>query len=369
VTDEIAQVVPAAPVADGLAVKVVDPLLDRRWDSFVAGDARASVYHLAAWRGILGEAYRFTPAHLALEDRDGRLRGILPLEYKAGPVFGRRITSLPIVGQGGPLAETHALETALVEAACGLSDEKGAVLRVHSPSAGYGGLLRAVDSVATLPTWVAPVPDDVSEPPGRGKRRANLARYIRKAQAAGLTAREANTEEDLRAFYAIYLRTTKRHRALPHSLRLFEELRRTFTPTGAFQLVLIERSGHAVAGAVNLVWRDIVEALFFGLDDRYLELRPSHALYWEVLRLARAKGLRRVNFGPARPGSSQAAFKAQWGAEPMSGFQLVYPAGPASSPRAHHANRIWDRRLASTVWSRTPIPLMGLAGGLMYRYL
>jgi hypothetical protein len=373
VIEEIAQVVEAAPVGRGLAVRVVDPLADPRWDAFVATEPRASVYHLAAWRGILEDAYRFRPTYLALEDDDGRLHGIMPLAYKAGRISGRRLISLPMVGQGGPLAETAALEAALIAAACRLADESDAVLRVHARSS-YHGLLPALDRTAASPAWVAPVPDDVSEPPGRGKRKANLARYIRKAQAAGLTAREANSEEDMRAFYAVYLRTAKKHRAVPHSLRLFERLRRGLTPAGAFQLVLVQSGGETVAGAVNLVWRDVVEALFFGVDDRRLDLHASHLLHWEVLRRARATGLRFVNFGTARRGGSQGTFKAQWGAEPVDAFDLSYPARSTAGaePRAagsHVVANVWERRLAATVWEQTPLPLMGLAGGLTYRYL
>jgi CelD/BcsL family acetyltransferase involved in cellulose biosynthesis len=368
VIQEIAQVVDAAPVGQGMTVRVVDPVADPRWDAFAASDARASVYHLSAWCGILDDAYRYSPTYLALEDHDGRLRGILPLAYKTGRISGRRLISLPMVTQGGPLAETAELEAALIAAACRLSDESGAVLRVHSRGP-YHGLLPAIDRQAASPAWVAPVPDDVSEPPGRGKRKANLSRYIRKAQAAGLTARETTSEEDLRAFYAVYLRTARKHRAVPHSLRLFEVLRRALTPAGVFQMVLIERGTQTVAGAVNLVWRDVVEALFFGVDDRCLDLHPSHLLHWEVLRRARATGLRFVNFGTARYEGSQGAFKAQWGAEPIDSCDLVYPAAPSPGSGAHVMADVWERRLAARVWEQTPLALMGLAGGLTYRYL
>jgi hypothetical protein len=276
--------------------------------------------------------------------------------------------SLPLVSQGGPLAETAELEAALIAAACRLSDQSDAVLRVHVRSP-YDGLLPALDRQLASPAWVAPVPDDVSEPPGRGKRRANLARYVRKAQAAGLTVRETNSEKDLRAFYAVYLRTAKKHHAVPHSLRLFERLRRALTATGAFQLVLVERGAQTVAGAVNLVWRDVVEALFFGVDDRCVDLHPSHLLHLEVLRFAHARGLRFVNFGTARYEGSQGAFKAQWGAEPVGAFDLVYPPARAAGSGPHVMAGVWERGLAAKVWEQVPLPLMGLAGGLTYRYL
>ena len=374
VIEEIAHSVEAAPVGEGLAVRVVDPLADARWDAFVAAEPRASVYHLAAWRGILDDAYRFRPTYLALEDRRRS-----PARDPAAGLQGRshHRSAAGVAADGRPRADRWPrqveLEAALIAAACRLADESDAVLRVHARSA-YQGLLPALERTPASPAWVAPVPDDVSEPPGRGKRKANLARYIRKAQSAGLTVRETNSEEDLRAFYAVYLRTAKKHRAVPHSLRLFERLRRGLTPAGAFQLMLIERGEETVAGALNLVWREVVEALFFGVDDRCPDLHASHLLHWEALRNARATGLRFVNFGTARRGGSQGAFKAQWGAEPVDAFDLTYPPRSAAGvaprgPGSHVVTNVWERRLAATVWEQTPLPLMGLAGGLTYRYL
>jgi Acetyltransferase (GNAT) domain len=369
VSTEASRPVEAVAIADGMAVRGIDPLADPRWDAFVESHPHASIYHLAAWRRILGGAYRYRSAALALEDVDGRLHGVLPLEWRSGPITGRRLTSLPIVLQGGPLAARPSQAAALVAAACRLADEHGARLRVHSRTAEYASLLPSGSAAPASPAWVVALPDDVDELRRRWKRPGNLARYLRKGQAAGLSVRETTADADLRAFYAVYLQTVKKHRALPHSIRLFELMRDALAPRGHLQLLVLEQGGAVVGGALNLLWRGTVEALYFGLDDRVMEARPSHTLHWETIRMAMERGMRAVNLGVARRDSSQAGFKAQWGAEPVEQLTFSHPSGHGAAPRVTRAGRLWEGRLGETLWTRTPTRLMWVAGGLTYRYL
>ena len=212
-----------------------------------------------------------------------------------------------------------------------------------------------------------PLPDDADQAPRDWHRPGNLCRYLRKAQRAGLTVRQTSAPEDVRAFHAVYLRTARKHRAVPHSLRLFELLRRAFSSSGVFQLVLVEHEGAWSSPARSTSpGATRSKALLNGIDDRYLDLRPGHALHWEVKMAVRA-GRRRVNLGTARCGSSQASFKAQWGAEPVDEFALAYPSQRAAC--RSRVTRIWDERLAAAAWARAPDALMWTAGGLAHRWL
>ena len=49
--------------------------------------------------------------------RTGALHGVLPLLYKKGLVSDARVRSLPVFPAGGPLADTHEQEVALIRAA------------------------------------------------------------------------------------------------------------------------------------------------------------------------------------------------------------------------------------------------------------
>src|SRR2546429_1503150 len=92
-----------AAVAESRVIQI-DPVADPRWDRFVSGHPLAGAYHLGAWAEALATAYRFKPAHLALEGADRELPGALPLMHTRGVVTGSRMRSLPVVPPAGAAA-------------------------------------------------------------------------------------------------------------------------------------------------------------------------------------------------------------------------------------------------------------------------
>jgi hypothetical protein len=363
----------ASAARDGSTVRVADPD-DPRWDEFVAAQPHARVFQLAAWPQILARAYRFEPIHLVLEDRHGDLRGVLPAVHKSGPLSGSRLASLPALLPGGPLAATDDEGAALLSAACRLAEARGAALRVLSQNGSYAQRVPAVRAAARAPAWIIDLPTDAEELRRRWKKQSNVARNLRKAEASALTVREGRGDEDLRAFHTIYLRTMKRHCAIPHSCAFFEESRDLLAPAGAFRLLLVESNGRAVSGCIafGAAGRrsgDMLEPHFIANDPRFLGLGPSYALHWALVRTAIAAGFRRLNLGVTTSGESQAAFKAQWGAEPCDEFEYV-PAGAQPSRRTgRRALAAWHSRLSTTAWRRAPLPATRAAGQLIYRYL
>ena len=89
----------------------------------------------------------------------------------------------------------------------------------------------------------------------------------------------------------MYVRTMKKHRSLPRSLR---QLRLTQELLGeSFKLFVVSQQGRDVAGGVYHVFGDTVELVYNGSDEDALPLRPNHALYWNVMEWAAARGCAR----------------------------------------------------------------------------
>lgn len=164
---------------------------------------------------------------------------------------------------------------------------------------------------ALAPYWSLELPADPDELLGRWRRSSNVARSLRKAQAAGVIARESDTRDDLRRFYRLYAQTMKCHRLLARNLRQMELMRQTLGAAGVFRLLLAEHDGAPVAAGVFLVLGDTMELLYNGSDDAHWDLRPNHALYWGAMCWAIEHGLRRFDFGAAWPDLPLGRFKRQ----------------------------------------------------------
>jgi hypothetical protein len=356
-------------LAGDLQLARIDPIADRRWDEFVRSHERASVYHLAGWSRILAETYRFSPHYLVLEDRQRRLRAVLPLLGKRGPVSGRRLRSLPVVPAAGPLGDDRRLELQLMEAASSLV-QPGEQLVVTTTTPG----LEQVAGVAVrpgLPRWVVPL-DTVD--PGRWRSGArNPARGVHQSKLAGVSVREAFFEDDLRTFYTLYLRNQRRLQALPRSYRQLRLAWSLLAGEGVFRLFLAEHGGRPIAGAVWHAFGRRLEGLYYGADERFVGLRPSHALYAYALEWALAHGCDELDLGGAELGSSLAAFKSQWGAQLVPLYFYVYPGDAApvdpEAPPAPNSREISEIGWLEPIWTRLPLVALRAGGTIAYKYL
>jgi CelD/BcsL family acetyltransferase involved in cellulose biosynthesis len=363
-----------APLGSGISPVEVDPVRDPRWDSFVRRHRSAGAYHLGAWAEVLHSAYGYRPAYLALEAPDRTILGGLPLMCTRGPLTGRRMRTLPVLPPAGPLADSDEHMRALLEAACRLTDSMGA--RVWTAHARQGGLEAVAPELRAMPknpTFVLPLdrePDEIRR--GWKKSSSNIFRSVRKAEKAGVTVREATSRADVRAFYMLYARTMRRRRVLPRPFRQIAAAHELL-PDGVFQMHLAEHDGRIVAGSMWHSFGGTLDLLYNGSDERHLDARPNHALYWHALRWAAETGHAELDFGPAKPGSGLADFKQQWGAEPLPEFRYDYVpgertgrggsgAGPAGAAEGRESTSLLARAI-----ERAPLHLLAMAGLIGYR--
>jgi CelD/BcsL family acetyltransferase involved in cellulose biosynthesis len=360
-------------------VAPIDPA-DPRWDRFVEGNERATVYQLGAWPRILHAAYGFTPECLALE-HDGELHGVLPLMRSRGLLSGRRLRSLPVVPPAGPLATTPEGEAELLQAACRMAEGGGArALTLLSRSGGYADQVPGLTARPKHPTWIVPLPSEPDELRATWRKSSkNLHRSLNKAEKSGVTVREGRTEADLRAFYRLYMATMKAHHSLPRAYRQLTKARELLGPAGVFRVFLAEHGGDAIAGGIFHSFRGSIDLLYNGSDPAKLDMRPNHALYWHVIRWGIENRYSRFDFGEAKPDSPLERFKAQWSAErvPEWRYDYVVDESAARADALRHAGDRMGRaggasrreQLIARIWDRTPLPVTRLAGGLAYRFL
>ena len=343
-------------------VTEIDPVRDPAWDAYVRTHPRALAYHLGVWARILTTPYAFRPRYLALRGDDGRLHGVLPLIARRGFVRGRRLHSLPHVPVAGPLGDSLEAELVLVDAACELARRTDSRLEMSTRTP-YGEQRSDLGRLVKPPTWILRLPDSSDELQARWGRGSNVARSVRKAEKAGLTVRQGRSPGDLSTFYQLYLLTMRKHGSLPTNRRQLRRARASLEPSGIFRLYFVEHEGSTVAGGLFHVFNGTVELLYNASLESALSLRPNHALYWHVARMAIEEGHRSFDFGYAWPQESLGAFKAQWGAEAVGEYRYEYPRGRPSvenSPPSTDGSR--SQQVLDRLMGRLPLALLELAG-------
>jgi FemAB-related protein (PEP-CTERM system-associated) len=347
----------------------IDPVKDPRWDDFVRGSHAGTFYHLSAWQEVIRRTYQYTPLHLAVENADGALDGVLPLFLTGNALFGRKLVSLPFCDVGGPLATSRAALEDLVDRAVALRQATGAkYLQIRSS---HGNLEEADPRLTADSRYV----DYELELSGDADKEwlqpswAKVRTHVRKALHAGVTVRLAENERDLREFYALHLGTTKKHGMPAQSYRYFLILWETMRLSPNARLLLASQGGQTVAGSLFIAFRDRVSYVYNASDSRFLPFRPNHLLLWKAIEWASKAGYRRFSFGKtSRENEGLVTFKRGWGAEAVPLNYYYHPRiGGTTSSTYGESTEVYQK--ITHLWRMVPAPITNVVGSLIYGYL
>jgi hypothetical protein len=372
-----------ATVDQHLRVIEVDPSSDDRWDAFVRNHRSGLVFHHSNWLRTLQREYARESFALLCESGGGRVCGILPLVRTSGlplvPAVGGqvvepRLSSLPRTPVAGPLFTSREAGAALLAAAVDLvRAEPSLRLQLKAESAELEPL---ADEVAGAPwrlTYVLPLPERAEELRFGSSRNHSRVRWaVNKALRSNVHVRQAESADDLRAWYGMYLEAMRWHALPPRPYRLFTAMQELLQPSGSMMLLLAERRVNGrtqlLAGSIFLKFGGTMFYAFNGRRLDALPLRPNELLLWRAIHDAWEEGFRRIDLGEVVEGDeSLAVFKKKWGTTPTCIHRYYYPplSAPPGAPQSHGRGAA----LAKGAWRHVPLRATELLGRGIYRYL
>lgn len=147
---------------------------------------------------------------------------------------------------------------------------------------------------------------------------------IKRARQENVRVFDAQSADDIREFYRIYVDTMDRHFALAkyyfnldYFMAFFEQL-----PNNA-RFVLAEYRNRIIAGTLFLHDRDNVYSYLGGADRSFQQVRPSNAIVFDTIGWARQQNKRRLVLGGGyKPGDGVFNFKASF--SPLRAKFLIY---------------------------------------------
>lgn len=314
------------------------------WDAYVRGREESHFGQLAAWKELTERAYG-VPARYWLAEEDGRVRGVLPLFRKGGR------TPLLFSAPGGLLADDEAVAAALLAPAREeVARDRLAWLELRDQKRAWPGLETNDEHV----TMVLELADD---PDAQWKAfDAKLRNQVRKGEKAGFERRWGHAL--VPEFHRVLLENM---RDLGTPIRGAGYYRLALELLGdAADLLVIARAGDAAGAMFTVAHRDTMTDPWASSLRRHFAHCPNQVLYWEALRRAIARGLRRFDFGRSQWNSPTFRFKEQWGAKPVA-LRYQYVLGTAARVPTLEAQK-GSLDLAVKLWRRLPLPLARALG-------
>jgi len=359
-----------------------NPETDPRWESFLLEHPDSSIYHHPAWLKALELEYGQKGVYLLCENSAGQVSAILPMLYTRGlpfglgrPLAGRRLSSLPRTPLGGPLSIDPRATIALLQAAVQrVTQTPGVMLQLKTEGPKLDGLIDGVVSAPWRLSYILQLPDAGKDFRISDSHQRSVVRWsVNKAQKLGVEVRPAESQNDLRSWYTLYLETMRRSIVPPRPYRFFAALWELLKPRGLMQLLVAEQEINGerriIAGSIFLTLGKTVSYSFNASQPKDSSLRPNDVILWQAINIACKGGAKFFDFGEVPEGHDDLAkFKRKWGAKPVRLYRYYFPEWPGLKDNSTDSEG-WKDALGKAVWRRLPIWAISWLGNQIFARL
>jgi FemAB-related protein (PEP-CTERM system-associated) len=318
-----------------------------RLDAFVRAHPKGTPFHLPAWSMAVAEGCGQKSHTLVAERADGSLAGMVPLTEIRSPLFGKALVSNGFAVGGGILAEGDAALQALADAAWVLAEKLGCPTLELRGVGGDGPEWLVDDQTYLGFTRPLAASDEQELAAIPRKQRAE----VRKALENDLEVAIGRHDRDARAHYAVYAESVRNLGTPVFPAKLFQAVLREFGESA--DILTIRQQGTAVASVLSLYFNGIVFPYWGGGTAAARALRANDRMYFALMAHARARGCTQFDFGRSKLGTGVAAFKKNWGFQPVP---LMYVKRVAAGGAPREINPLSPRyRLKVEAWKKLPL--------------
>lgn len=276
------------------------------WQTFVDQTAHATIYHDGRWKEIIKNNFGHDLHHITYRDPTGSLAGVLPLCHLKSQVFGSFSISMPYFNYGGPLAESPAIEEALLSHAASLSDKLGCShmeIRETKGRSTWKSVQRKVSMILPLPSS-----DEKLDAELGSKIRAQ----VNKAKSNDLSVKFGGLDL-LDHYYQVFSRNMRDLGTPVYGKKIFGDILECF-PDSAF-IAIVYKDGQPLAAGFLLGYRDKLEIPWASSIRSQNHLGANMFMYRSILTEAISRKYEFFDFGRSTIDASTYKFKKQWGAK------------------------------------------------------
>jgi CelD/BcsL family acetyltransferase involved in cellulose biosynthesis len=345
-----------------MGIYKLNPLQDPRWQSFVDRHPRGSVFHTTQWLEALRRTYGYEPVAYTTTPPTRELSNGVVFCLIRSWLSGSRLVSLPFSDHCEPLASSGELAELIDWLSASRHGKHWKYIELRPLSS--NGAARTADltkseSFSLQVLDLRPSIDTLF----RNFHKSCVQRKIQRAERENLTYEEGRSDALLKKFYDLLLLTRRRHGLPPQPLVWF---RNAVACLGDRVLIRIaSKDGRPVASIITVQYKDVLVYKYGCSDSRFNNLGGNSLLFWRAIQDAKRDGVVKFDLGRSElDNSGLITFKENWGAasQPLEYYRL-----PAR--QALYLNSGWRTRVAKSVFSIMPDPLLAATGRLLYRHI
>lgn len=345
-----------------MEVKIISPLVDKNWDTFIEKHPYSSIFHLSNWAAVLQQTYGYIPYYFVLQENSQKYRSSLPLFLIKNSFLGKRLICLPFADFCRPLITSDDdYGVILCKVYDLIKQEKISNLEIRG-----GDDMRAFSRFNYYKKFKLDLSLGIDRLWHRFKQKS--IRYpISKAKRENVIIEHGQTLRNMKNFYRLNLLTRRKHGVLPQPFNFFKNIFEELISKNYGFLFLAKNNKTVIAASVFFIYKDVVYHKYNASNVRFAYLCPNHLIIWRAIQWAANNGFRYLDLGRTAPDNQGLMqFKRHWGAEEIDLPYYYYPAVKGVSSMRENSLAY---RITTAVLRKAPTKALEFLGNNFYRYL
>jgi hypothetical protein len=326
-----------------------------QWDTLIANQPSATLYHRAPWLEVLERAFGVRPLVATISDDEVLSAGCLLAP--SGRPLRRRLVSMPYSDFCPPLAiSASAQQWFLGKMATALQNQRNLEIRGVAAAPPWRVLHH-------FQHWTLDLCRAFSKIESAADR--EVRRQVRRARESGVAIERSLDIAGVDSFFRLQLESRRRLGVPSQPRRFFHAVHEAFATHGAIETWLAFHRGRYIAAVVVLRDGDVVHAKW---STRATD-GPSGASHFIFMSIVQywAQHASYLDLGRTDiRNTGLTRFKRELGAQATPLPYSYFPRIP-NVASAENLTGVWAT--ASRVWRSLPLPLVEALSNMTYRYL
>lgn len=332
------------------------------WDEYVKAHQQGSFFHLSGWKKVIEQSFNHA-CYFLYAQKDGVIRGVLPLVEVKSKLFGHALVSTPFCVYGGAIADSAEIVRQLEQEACQLAEKLQVdYLELRYKSAQESTLLLK-QAHSTFECEIADNSDKILANIKK-KQRAVIRHSLKNELSCSISS--TNKNGDFTDFYQL-LSTSYRNLGTPiFTKRYFENLMTTFEDCSDIA-VIRDKDNQPSSAVMNFYFNEQVLPYYGGGNDNARSLKSADFMYYQVMCHAQEKGKKWFDFGRSKNDSGPYKYKKNWGMEPQPLYYYYHLVKASELPNLSPNNPKY--KFFINMWQKLPLKVSQIVGPFLSKYL
>ncbi len=340
--------------------EIIDPLTTVNYDDTLLSTPGASFFHTSAWARVLAESFGYAPHYFAKKTGE-RFSVLVPFMEINSFLTGKRGISLPFSDHCDPIMPNDNSLFAFFNHAIGYGNRRGWKYLELRPS---NALPEGIQASQVFLSHTIDL--SINSKEILSGFRSNTRSDIKKAIRSDVTVAFGGNAEFMEQYYRLHSLTRKHHGIPPQPLSFFRKLLEHVVSSGNGQIGLAYHGQHIIAGAVFCSFGKQALYKYAASDKNFQNAKPNNLILWEAVQKYSSMGYDSLCLGRTdTENKGLIHFKRGWAGRESTSEYCKYDLKQSIYMKQNSKLHGFHNKL----FSNMPLPLLRLAGDLLYKHI